>query len=81
METTAKIAVNSIKNYGDEEVSAKWVGPPGKDAVIGTVAYDESDGIVVNLTVKENAGASDVIGTLLVKVGTMEFEIDVKGKD
>ena len=81
VETTAKIAVNSIKNYGDEEVSAKWVGTPGKDAVIGTVAYDESDGIVVNLTVKENAEASDVIGTLLVKVGTMEFEIDVKGKD
>ena len=49
--------------------------------MIGTVAYDESDGIVVNLTVKENAGASDVIGTLLVKVGTMELEIDVKGKD
>ena len=27
VETTAKIAVNSIKNYGDEEVSAKWVPP------------------------------------------------------
>lgn len=81
VETTAKIAVTSIKNYDNEEVSASWVGTPNKDAVVGTVTYDTTDGIVVNLTVKANAGASDEIGTLLVKVGTMEFEIGVKGKD